>query len=194
MTRSIPDIVAIVKASRDGKINVRREVRDALGVKDGPLYLEVAEEVLLTPRKSAAARRVEMQRSRLCLPDDVVQKLKLETGSQSRSGMAACTGRSGRQPRDVPSVRRAGGLAGKVHPRGPTVPRPEAKGRGARGSRSPLDQPALRSPNPLAQRPCLGRADTSRLREAPPRPGRDQEHGHHRLVRVRGPIGRRSLA
>ena len=60
---------------------MKREVRDALGVKDGPLHLDVGEEILLTPRKSAAARRVEMQRSRLCLPDDVVQKLKLETGS-----------------------------------------------------------------------------------------------------------------
>ncbi len=37
MTYSIPDVVAVVKASRDGKINVKREVRDALGVKDGPL-------------------------------------------------------------------------------------------------------------------------------------------------------------
>jgi len=81
MAPPIPDVVAIVKASRDGKVNVKREVRDALGVRDGPLYLEVGEEVLLTPRKTRAARPAEMQRNRLCLPGDVAAKLELEAES-----------------------------------------------------------------------------------------------------------------
>lgn len=77
MGSPLPQVLAIVKATRQRKISLRREVRRHLGVTDGPLYLHVNREVLLTPKKAAGAVAADVKGSRLCLPEDVFARLDL---------------------------------------------------------------------------------------------------------------------
>jgi len=90
----ILQIIAIVKASGDGRIAVKREVRGYLATggepntvatkkagKGIPLFLMDGKEVLLTAKKASGAKQAQLDGDRLCLPEQAVRKLALEGGS-----------------------------------------------------------------------------------------------------------------
>lgn len=83
MASPIPQILAIVKAAKNGKINVKREVRRHLGVTDQSLFLLAQNnEVVLTPRKAKGAKAAEIQNNRLSLPSDLADELGVQKGDQ----------------------------------------------------------------------------------------------------------------
>ena len=62
MTDDVPQVIAITKAGKGGKLPVKREVRQYLGLEDGKIFLEAGSEVLLRRRRarlSARKRRME---------------------------------------------------------------------------------------------------------------------------------------
>jgi hypothetical protein len=77
----IPQIMAIAPVSRDGKVTLKKKVRDYLGTVGRDLYLDVRQEILLTTRKSAASKPAEMQGNRLLLPGEILTELELEKGA-----------------------------------------------------------------------------------------------------------------
>jgi len=77
----IPQVMAIVRVSGNGKVSLKKEVRDYLGTGNEALYLNEQNEILLTTRESASGNSAQVQGNRLCLPEEVVAKLGLEKGS-----------------------------------------------------------------------------------------------------------------
>ena len=78
----IPQVISIVPVSRDGKVSLKKDVKNYLDGDSKDFYLDAQEEeVLLKTRKSATGKLAELKGYRLCLPEDIVAKLKLAGGS-----------------------------------------------------------------------------------------------------------------
>jgi hypothetical protein len=90
----IPQIISIVKATGDGRVPVKREVRGYLATggepnrsatkkagKGIPLYLIDGNEVLLTAKEGNGAKQAQLDGDRVCLPQQTAGKLGLESGS-----------------------------------------------------------------------------------------------------------------
>ena len=75
----IPQIMYVVRMSRDGKVNLKKNVKNYLGADDGDLYLDTEKEILLTTEKSGV--QAEVRGNRLCMPEEVLTKLELGKGS-----------------------------------------------------------------------------------------------------------------
>ena len=75
----IPQVISIVPVSRDGKVSLKKDVRNYLDGDSKDFYLDAQEEeVLFKTRKSATGKLAELKGYRLCLPEDIVAKLELE--------------------------------------------------------------------------------------------------------------------
>ena len=77
-TDGIPQIVAIVSISADGRLNLKKAVRQHLGLGDGQtLFLDMQDEIILsTEEGKAVGLPLEIEkRSRISLPEDVLKKL-----------------------------------------------------------------------------------------------------------------------
>ena len=78
----VPQVVAIVRASGEGKVSLKKAVRDYLGAEGDSLYLCTrGEEILLTARGSPSDAPAELLGNRLCLPGQIVARLGLQKGS-----------------------------------------------------------------------------------------------------------------
>ncbi len=75
----IPQVISVVPVSREGKFNLKKNVRSYLGASNGKLYINAGKEILITTEKSGI--QAEIQGNRLCLPEEVLTKLELEKGS-----------------------------------------------------------------------------------------------------------------
>ena len=78
----IPQIVAIAPVSRDGKVNLKKVVRQHLDLDRGQaLWLDTEDEVLLTTDASRGKDIPFVGSSRVQLPEGVLVRLGLGTGS-----------------------------------------------------------------------------------------------------------------
>jgi hypothetical protein len=77
----VPQIVAITRVSKDGKLGLKKAVREQIGVAEGQaLYLDVQDEILLTT-EAGRGQEVPMDgRNRICLPEGVLAELGLAMG------------------------------------------------------------------------------------------------------------------
>ena len=75
----IPQVISVVPVSREGKVNLKKNVRTYLGASNGKLYINARKEILITTEKSGI--QAELRGNRLCLPEEVLTKLELEKGS-----------------------------------------------------------------------------------------------------------------
>ena len=67
--------------SREGKVSLKKVVRNHLGATNGALYVDAQVEILLAVQRSATGTPVEIQGNRLCLPPEIVARLGLGKGS-----------------------------------------------------------------------------------------------------------------
>jgi hypothetical protein len=73
----IPQVVAIVSVPANGRINLKKAVRQHLGLEaDQPLYLSLADEITLSTKATDAAIALE-KGNRITLPDNVLAHLEL---------------------------------------------------------------------------------------------------------------------
>lgn len=77
----IPQVIAIVPVSREGRVSLKKDVRNYLGAGQGALYLDSRKEILLTARQSPTGKPAQVLGNRLRLPGEVVAKLTLGRGS-----------------------------------------------------------------------------------------------------------------
>ena len=77
----IPQIIAIVPVSREGRVSLKKEVRTHLGAGSGALHLDVQDEVLLISQQPATGKPVTLQGNRCHLPEEIVARLGLKRGS-----------------------------------------------------------------------------------------------------------------
>ena len=74
----VPQVISIVPVDRNGKVNLKKQVREHLGGADG-LRLSVGKEIMLSTRKRG--KPAEIKGTRLRLPEPVLGKLGVEAGS-----------------------------------------------------------------------------------------------------------------
>lgn len=78
----MPQIVAIVPVSRDGKVSLKKAVRQQLGLQEAQaLYLDVQDEVLLSADPNRGQEITPVGGSRPQLPESVRTRLGLSGGS-----------------------------------------------------------------------------------------------------------------
>ena len=78
----VPQIVAITRVSKDGKLGLKKAVREQIGLAEGrALYLDVQDEVLLTTESGRGQELPVDGRNRTCLPEDVRAELGLGKGA-----------------------------------------------------------------------------------------------------------------
>ena len=76
MDEQVPQVIAIVSISSDGRINLKKEVRGHLGMKDGQtLFLDMQEEVTLSAQKKKGEETSVMKGNRIRLPEKVLSTL-----------------------------------------------------------------------------------------------------------------------
>ena len=76
----IPQILAIVRPSADGKVPLKKDVLKYLGAGACSLFLDTGNEVMLSASPSVSAVPAEMQGTRAILPLECVAKIGLEKG------------------------------------------------------------------------------------------------------------------
>ncbi len=82
MTREVPQIIAIVSVSPDGKMNLKKDVRGHLGMKDGQtLFLDTQDEIILSAQEKKGEEIALMKGNRIRLPERALSKLDITDGS-----------------------------------------------------------------------------------------------------------------
>ena len=80
--KGIPQIIAIVSLSQDGKLNLKRDVMDHLGVKKAErLFLGTQNEILLSATEGTGEEISVLGGNRLRLPEEVLNRLEIAGGS-----------------------------------------------------------------------------------------------------------------
>jgi hypothetical protein len=74
----IPQVLAITTVARDGKVSVRKAVKQHLG--SDLLYVDVQDEIRLVGESSATTQTVTVRGTRIVLPSDVLRILELSPG------------------------------------------------------------------------------------------------------------------
>jgi hypothetical protein len=78
MTEEIPQIIAIVSVSTDGKINLKKDVRQHLGMKDDQnLFLNMQNEMTLSAHEKNGEQIAVMKGNRIRLPEKALSKLDI---------------------------------------------------------------------------------------------------------------------
>lgn len=77
-TDNIPQVIDIVPASQDGKVSVKKIVRDYLQAGREALHLDCGPEILLRPRACTSTMPANMSGSRLQLPREAISTLILD--------------------------------------------------------------------------------------------------------------------
>ena len=80
MVKDIQRAAAVVTVKK-GRIPVRQAVVDYLGSANGPFYLKVQKEVLITPTRPAKAVEIKFSNKAFVLPEAVLTKLELADGA-----------------------------------------------------------------------------------------------------------------
>ena len=74
-----PQVLAITTVARDGKVSVRKAVKQHLG--SDALYVDVQDEIHLVGKPSATTQAVTMRGTRITLPSSVLETLDLSPGA-----------------------------------------------------------------------------------------------------------------
>jgi len=83
MDEQVSQVIAIVSISSDGRINLKKYVREHLGMKDGQtLFLDMQEEVTLSAQKKNGEEISVMKGNRIRLPEKALSKLDITGNSQ----------------------------------------------------------------------------------------------------------------
>ena len=73
---SIPQVIAVASIKADGKLNLKKAVRQHVGLKDGePLLLSMGDEVLLSSGRNGGEKLVVSRGGRACLPETALNRL-----------------------------------------------------------------------------------------------------------------------
>ncbi|MBN2391175.1 MAG: hypothetical protein JXR84_10645 [Anaerolineae bacterium] len=75
----IPQVLAITTVTRDGKVSIRKVVKQHLG--SDSLYVDVQDEIHLVSKPSATTQTVTVHGSRIVLPSNVLRILGLPSGA-----------------------------------------------------------------------------------------------------------------
>lgn len=86
MTKEIPQILTIVPISPDGKLNLKKEVREHLGMRNAQtLFLDMQDEILLSAQEGKGEEMAVTKRTRIRLPEEALRKL--QTNGRSLVGL-----------------------------------------------------------------------------------------------------------
>lgn len=76
MSEKIPQIIAIVSISPDGKLNLKKDVREHLGMEDAqPLFLDMQDEIILSAEEGTGEEISVIKGKRIRLPEEALRKL-----------------------------------------------------------------------------------------------------------------------
>ncbi|MFB0543793.1 MAG: hypothetical protein ACETVR_03330 [Candidatus Bathyarchaeia archaeon] len=76
MAEEIPQIIAIVSISPDGKVNLKKDVREHLGMKDAQtLFLDTQDEIILSAEEGTGEEIPLRKGNRILLPEGALRKL-----------------------------------------------------------------------------------------------------------------------
>jgi len=78
MTEKIPQVIAIVSISPDGKLDLKKDVREHLGMKDAKtLFLDMQDEMILSAKEDTSEEIAVMKGNRIHLPEEALRKLRI---------------------------------------------------------------------------------------------------------------------
>ncbi|UCH51019.1 MAG: hypothetical protein JSV54_08460 [Chloroflexota bacterium] len=80
--KGIPQIIAIISVSRDGKLNLKKVVMEHLGIKKAErLFLNTQNEILLSATEGTGEETPVLAGNKLRLPEEVLNRLEVTGGS-----------------------------------------------------------------------------------------------------------------
>jgi len=82
LVKGIPQIIAIVRISRDGTLNLNKDIMDHLGVKKAEgLFLDTQNEVLVSTAEGTGEEIPVVAGGKIRLPEEALDRLEIAGGS-----------------------------------------------------------------------------------------------------------------